>query len=171
MRFAPLYILSFRVTAAKKISEAFSLNRKYRHYEDIASIPDRLRWRRHELGLLQKEVAAKIGVTRSVYNSLETSETQSCDPEVLNRLAALYRVPVSDLLDGYSRFLLSGQGQAIQQLRASLNMTREQFADHLHTDVRNILAWETEKKRISRRMWERYFKTFDEFIEKPLREG
>lgn len=171
MRFAPLYILSFRVTAAKKISEAFSLNRKYRHYEDIASIPDRLRWRRHELGLLQKEVAAKIGVTRSVYNSLETGETQSCDPEVLNRLAALYRVPVSDLLDGYSRFLLSGQGQAIQQLRASLNMTREQFADHLHTDVRNILAWETEKKRISRRMWERYFKTFDEFIEKPLREG
>ena len=71
--FAPLYILSFRVTQTKKISEVFSLNRRYRRYEEIASIPDRLRWRRHEMGLLQKEVAAKIGVTRSVYNSLETN--------------------------------------------------------------------------------------------------
>ena len=159
------------MTATKKISEAFSLNQKYQRYEDIASIPDRLRWCRHELGLLQKEVAAKIGIPRCVYSSLEAGETQSCDPEVLDKLAALYRVPVSDLLDGYSRFLRTGQGQAIQQMRASLNMTREQFADHLHTDVRNILAWETEKKRISRRMWERYFKTFDEFVEKPLREG
>ena len=145
------------MTAAKKISEAFSLNRRYRRYEEIGSVPDRLLWRRHELGLRQKDAAARIGVTRSVYNSLETGKTQSCDPEALDRLAALYRVPVSGLLDGYSRFLLNGQGQAIQQLRASLNMTREQFADHLHTDVRNILAWETEKKRISRRMWERYF--------------
>ena len=161
MRFKPLYILSFRVTVTKKISEAFSLNRRYRRYEEIDSVPDRLRWRRHELGLRQKDAAARIGVTRSVYNSLETGETQSCDPEVLDRLAALYRVPVSDLLDGYSRFLLSGQGQAIQQLRASLNMTREQFADHLHADVRNILAWETEKKRISRRMWETCFKEYE----------
>lgn len=161
MRFKPLYILSFRVVAAKKVSEAFSLNRRYRRYEDIDSVPDRLRWRRHELGLRQKDAAARIGVTRSVYNSLETGETQPCDPEVLDRLAALYRVPVSDLLDGYSRFLLNGQGQAIQQLRASLNMTREQFADHLHTDVRNILAWETEKKKISRRMWERCFKEYE----------
>ncbi len=160
MRFKPLYILSFRVTATKKISGAFSLNRRYRRYEEIDSVPDRLRWRRHELGLRQKDAAARIGVTRSVYNSLETGETQSCDPEALDRLAALYRIPVSDLLDGYSRFLMTGQGQAIQQLRASLNMTREQFADHLHTDVRNILAWETEKKKISRRMWERYFKNF-----------
>ena len=149
------------MTAAKKISEAFSLNRRYRRYEDIDSVPDRLRWRRHELGLLQKEAAEQAGMTRDVYHSLETGETQSCDPEVLDRLAALYRIPVSDLLDGYSRFLLNGQGQAIQQLRASLNMTREQFADHLHTDVRNILAWETEKKKISRRMWERCFKEYE----------
>jgi len=160
VRFAPLYILSFRMTQTKKISEAFSLNRKYRRYEDIVSIPDRLRWRRHELGLLQKEVAAKIGVTRSVYNSLETGEVESLDPAVMDKLAALYGIPVSDLLDDYHRFLLNGQGQAIQNLRASLDMTRAQFADHLHTDVRNIQAWETERKTISKRMWEAHFQKF-----------
>ena len=160
MRFAPLYILSFWVTTTKKISEVVALNRKYRRYEDIVSIPDRLRWRRHELGLLQKEVAAKIGVTRSVYNSLETGEVETCDPAVMDKLAALYGIPVSDLLDDHHRFLLSGQGQAIQALCTSLNMTRSQFADHLHTDVWNIQAWETEQKTISKRMWERYFQKF-----------
>ena len=160
--FAPLYILSFRVTTTKKISEAFFMHERYRRYEDIASIPDRLRWRRHELGLLQKEVAAKIGVTRAVYTSLETENIDSYDPIVMDKLAALYHIPINDLLNDYTRFLQAGQGQAILTLRQSLNMTRSQFANYLHTDIDNITVWETEKKRISREMWEKHFKPFME---------
>ena len=78
MQYAPLYILSFRVTVSKKLSEAFSLNQLYRCYEDINSIPDRLRWRRHELGLLQKEVATKIGVTRAAYKVYKEERGSSC---------------------------------------------------------------------------------------------
>ncbi len=99
MRYAPLYILSFRVTVTKKISEAFSLNQRYRSYEDIVSIPDRLRWRRHERGLLQKEVAAKIDVPRAIYTSLETAELDSYDPVLMDKLAALYHIPINDLLN------------------------------------------------------------------------
>ena len=158
--FAPLYILSFRVTATKKISEAFSLNERYRRYEEIDSIPDRLRWRRHELGLLQKEVAAKIGIPRCVYSSLEAEEKDFYDPLIMDKLSALYHIPLNDLLNDYTRFLQAGQGQAILNLRQSLNMTRSQFAQYLHTDVDNIIVWETEKKRISREMWEKYFRRF-----------
>ena len=158
--FAPLYILSFRVTMTKKISEVFSLNERYRRYEDIESIPDRLRWRRHELGLLQKEVAAKIGVTRAVYTSLETDEMDYYDPVLMDKLAALYHIPTNDLLNDYTRFLQASQGQMILILRQSLNMNRSQFADYLHTDVDNITVWETEKKRISKEMWEKHFKRF-----------
>ena len=158
--FAPLYILSFRVTMTKKISEVFSLNERYRRYEDIESIPDRLRWRRHELGLLQKEVAAKIGVTRAVYTSLETDEMDYYDPVLMDKLAALYHIPTNDLLNDYTRFLQASQGQMILTLRQSLNMNRSQFADYLHTDVDNITVWETEKKRISKEMWEKHFKRF-----------
>ena len=160
--FAPLYILSFRVTTTKTISEAFSLNERYRRYEDIDSIPDRLRWRRHELGLLQKEVAAKIGIPRYMYNSLEVDEMDSYDPVVMDKLASLYHIPIDDLLNDYTRFLQAGQGQAIMTLRQSLNMTRAQFAEYLQTDVDNITVWETEKKRISREMWEKLFKRFAE---------
>ena len=162
MRYAPLYILSFRVTVTKKISEAFSLNQLYRRYEDIASIPDRLRWRRHELGLLQKEVAAKIGVARAVYSSLETDEMDAYDPLIMDKLATLYHIPINDLLNDYTHFLQAGQGQTILNLRQSLNMTRSQFAQYLHTDVDNITVWETEKRKISREMWEKHFKRFME---------
>ena len=160
--FAPLYILSFHMATTKKISEAFSLHERYRRYEDIDSIPDRLRWRRHELGLLQKEVAAKIGIPRYVYSSLEVDEMDSYDPVVMDKLASLYHIPIDDLLNDYTRFLQAGQGQAILNLRHSLNMTRSQFAQYLHTDVDNITVWETEKKRISREMWEKHFKRFVE---------
>ena len=105
MRFAPLYILSFRVTVTKKISEAFPLNKRYRRYEDIVSIPDRLRWRRYELGLLQKEVAAKIGVSRAAYTSLEVNEIDYYDPVLMDKLASLYHIPIDDLLNDYTRFL------------------------------------------------------------------
>ncbi|MBQ6255339.1 MAG: hypothetical protein IJJ60_02005, partial [Clostridia bacterium] len=65
-----------------------------------------------------------------------------------------------DLLNDYTRFLQAGQGQAILNLRQSLNMTRAEFAQYLHTDIDNITIWETEKKRISKEMWEKYFKCF-----------
>ena len=138
------------------------MHERYRRYEDIASIPDRLRWQRHELGLLQKEVAAKIDIPRAAYTSLETENMDSYDSIVMDKLAALYHIPVNDLLNDYTRFLQAGQGQAIQNLRQSLNMTRSQFAQYLHTDVDNITVWETEKKRICKAMWEKFFKRFME---------
>ena len=162
VRFAPLYILSFRVSVAKKLSEVYSLHERYRRYEDIDSIPDRLRWRRHELGLLQREVAAKIGIPRAAYTSLETENMDSYDPIVMDKLAALYHIPINDLLNDYTRFLQAGQGQTILNLRQSLNMTRTQFAQYLHADIDNITVWEMEKKRISRELWEKHFKCFKE---------
>ena len=76
----------------------------------------------------------------------------------MDKLAVLYHVPLTDLLNDYTRFLQAGQGQTILNLRQSLNMTRSQFAQYLHTDVDNITVWETEKKRISKEMWENHFK-------------
>ena len=59
MRYAPLLIHSFALCAPRKILEAPMFNQRYRRYEDIQNVPDRLRWLRHSRGLLQVE-AAKI---------------------------------------------------------------------------------------------------------------
>ena len=49
----PLYIHSFVLCAPPKIQEAIQFNQRYRRYEEIQNVPDRLRWIRHSRGLLQ----------------------------------------------------------------------------------------------------------------------
>ena len=71
VRFAPLYIHSFKLCAPHKILEATMMNQTYHSYEEITSIPDRLRWLRHSKGLMQREAAQIAGVSRSVYIEIE----------------------------------------------------------------------------------------------------
>ncbi len=72
MRYAPLYIHTFRLIAPRKLLEAELFNQQYNHYEEIDNVPDRLRWCRHHMGLMQKEVAEQIGITRGHYIDFET---------------------------------------------------------------------------------------------------
>jgi DNA-binding XRE family transcriptional regulator len=71
VRFAPLFIHSFRLIAPRKLLEAQQFNRRYHSYEEISSVPYRLRWCRHQQGWMQKEVAERIGITREQYISYE----------------------------------------------------------------------------------------------------
>lgn len=99
-RFAPLYLHQFRLIAPRNLPEAKWFTRQYHGYEEISSVPDRLRWCRLRLGLLQREVAERVDNTTPFYLDMETG---ACAPPaaVMDRLAELYSVPVTDLLDGY----------------------------------------------------------------------
>ena len=44
---SPLFVLSFRLMAPRKLLEAQLFNKQYHSYEDIDNIPDRLRFCRH----------------------------------------------------------------------------------------------------------------------------
>ena len=66
-----MYIHSFRLIAPRKLLKAQLFNRQYQHYEDIHNVQDRLRWCRHNMGLMQKVVAELIGHTRGTYKDLE----------------------------------------------------------------------------------------------------
>ena len=157
VRLLPIYIMAIRPKKAKKLSTAIALNGQRQRYEDLRTVPERLRYCRQQKELLQREVAEKNGVTKAVYADLEQNKTDVYDPAVMDKLATLYQVPVSDLTDGYNRFLQSGQGQVIRNLRASLGLSYEQLAERLHTSVRNIRVWESEKKCVSKEMWEKCF--------------
>ena len=67
---SPLFVLSFRLMVPRKLLEAQLFNKQYHSYEDIENIPDRLRFCRHKLGLMQKEVAQIVGIARSTYINL-----------------------------------------------------------------------------------------------------
>ena len=157
MQYAPLFVHSFALCAPRKILEASQFNQRYRRYEEIDNVPDRLRWCRHSRGLLQTEVADQVGITHNVYKAVEEGLTQHIPQEAAERLARFYRVPITDFLDEFNRFLYDGQANRIRAYRESLGLGKKPFAKKMGIPIRSLQAWETGRKQISRKCWEKYF--------------
>ena len=158
VRYAPLFIHRFVLCAPRKILEATQFNQRYRRYEEIDNVPDRLRWCRHSKGLMQVEVADRVGMTHSVYKAIEEGFTQHIEPEKVGRLAQFYGVPVTDFLDEFNHFLYEGQAARIRAYRESFGMGKKPFARKMGIPVRCLQEWESGRKVISIKCWERHFK-------------
>lgn len=154
----PLYVHSFRLIAPRKLLEAQLLNQQYHRYEDIDSVPDRLRWCRHSCGLMQSEIADYAGVSRAVYTDIESGMTQHFPINMAQKLSVLYDVPITDFLDEFNQFLYDGQAQRIRAYRERLGMGRKPFARYTGIPLSSLRGWEDGKKIISIKCWERYFK-------------
>ena len=138
--------------------EATEFNRKYCRYEEIGNVADRLRWCRHSKGLIQREAADRMGLSHNVYKALEEGVTQHIQPKIADRLAQFYGVPKTDFIDDYNRFLLDGQAKRILAYRKKLGMGRKSFARHTGIPLSSLREWESGKKTVSRKVWEKYFK-------------
>lgn len=158
VRYAPLYIHRFPLCAPRKILEATSFNRQYHRYEEIQSVPDRLRWLRHSRGLMQKEVAAKIGMSYHVYKAIEEGITRHFDKRMRERLACFFGVPASDFEDEFNRFCEDGQGSRIQAWQSQTGLNRQAFAERYGIPLQSLKAWENEKRAVTYKSWEKYFK-------------
>ena len=76
----------------------------YHSYSEITNPSDRMRWYRYSLGLLQKDVAAMVGMEEWLYRDLESGNfRRSFSPEIADKLAAFYSIPVKDHLDHHAR--------------------------------------------------------------------
>jgi DNA-binding transcriptional regulator YiaG len=75
----------------------------------------------------------------------------------MEKLADLYDVPVTELLDEYNLFLYGNQGQKIRTQRISLGMTREQYAKALGVPVGTLKKWEGNRVRIAKDTWKKSF--------------
>ena len=156
--FAPLYLYSFRLIAPRKLAEAQTFNERYHTLSDIDNVPDRLRWCRHQMGWMQKEVTDRIGVSRAVYVDMETGAVDHYPATVVDKLSALYHVPVETLLDGYNLFLYRGQSEQIREYRKRSELGRKKFARLIGISDSSLRAWESGQVRVSRTLWERCFK-------------
>ena len=158
VRYAPLYIISFVLCASRRILETTQFHQHYRRYEEIENVTDRLRWLRHSKGLMQVEIADQVGMSHHVYKAIERGVTQHIEPEKVERLAQFYDVPVTDLLDEFSRFLYDGQAVRIRAYRESMGLGKKQFAREMGIPIRCLQEWESGRKVISIKCWERHFK-------------
>ena len=157
-RFAPLAVHRFRLITPPNLPKVHRFTRQCQSCEEIGNVPDRLRWCRLHLGLLQREVAERVGITTPFYIDMETGACEHTPAAVMDRLAELYGVPVTDLLDGYNRFLYDGQARQILSLRQRAGLSRAAFARKTGISESSLRAWEAETKTISKKCWERYFR-------------
>ena len=124
--------------------EAQAFYRMYHSYADIPNPWDRLRWCRYGLDLLQKEVAAMVGMEEWLYQDLESGNfRRSFSPEIADKLAALYGIPVEDVLNDYTLFLHRGGGAFLRRYREAKGWNRQQLADHAKVSRTSIRCWES----------------------------
>ena len=157
-QFSPLYQHSFQLLVPRKLLDAQLFNRKYRTYEEIDSIPDRLRWCRYSKGLTQEEVANAVGIYKGSYAKLEMEHKETPSLDKMERLAAFFEIPIYDLMDDYNLFLYRGQAQQVREHREKMGLNIPQFARYCKINPENVYSWESGAKVISRRMWEICFK-------------
>ena len=123
----PLYILQVPLAGPHTTSEAQAFFHMYHSYSEITNPSDRMRWCRYSLGLLQKEVAAMVGMEEWLYRDLESGTFhRSFTPELADKLAALYGIPVEDILDDYTLFLHRGGGAFLRRYREAKGWNRQQ---------------------------------------------
>ena len=148
----PLYILQVSLAGPRTTVEAQAFFRMYHSYSEITNPSDRMRWCRYGLDLLQKEVAAMVGMEEWPYRDLESGAFhRSFTPELADKLAALYGIPVEGILDDYTLFLHRGGGDFLRRYREAKGWSRLQLADHAKVSRTSIRCWESGQKTISQK--------------------
>lgn len=158
VKFSPLFIYSFPLLAPHHLLESEKFNLRFADPGTMTETADKLRWHRYRKAMLQREVADYIGVERSTYIHYETVGRDYYPIENMRKLAALFGVPVTELLDDFNKFLYYDQGKQIREKRMSLHMTQREYADKLGVSLCNLKKWETNRVRIFKSTWERYFR-------------
>ena len=156
--YAPLCIQSFELSAPRMDTQDVLLFEQYRSHLELDTVQDRIRWCRHKMGLLQKEIAQKLGISRNLYIAYETGTVDYYPKETMDKLAAFFGINVFDLLDDYNHFQYNGQGRAISESRRLMGLSKKAYARMLGIDSRTLDNWEKDKKRMNKNSWEKYFK-------------
>ena len=157
MQFAPLLVYSFELLAPHHLVESEKFNIRFSDPKEITEMADKFRWYRYKKALLQREVADYIGIDRSTYVGYEKTGRGYYPIEHMEKLVTLFGIPVTDMLDGYNRFLYDGQGRQIRERRKHLGMTQREYAALLGVPLGALKRWEQNKVRIFKSTWERYF--------------
>lgn len=78
--------------------------------------------------------------------------------EHMKKLAELYNIPVTDLLDDFNLFLYNDQGKQIRAKRMQLGLSRKEYAKILGVHPGSPKKWEINTVRIFKSTWKKHFK-------------
>lgn len=157
--YAPMYVHSFFFVNHRNLTEVEKFFLKYKNAEDITSTAEKLRFYRYRTGLMQKEVAEAIGIDRTTYVDYEREVRDHYPKEDLKKLAELFHVEVTNLLDDYNKFLYDGQEVKLKELRKGLCLTQNGLANRLGRNCATIRKWEHGLIRVSKETYVKLFKS------------
>ena len=75
--------------------------------------------------------------------------------EKMQKIAELFAVPVTDLLDEFNLFLYNGQGRQIKEMRRRRQMTQVEYARRLGVPFGTLQGWEQDRVQICKQTWRR----------------
>lgn len=152
---SPLYIHNARLFAPRKNQEAEKYN--FATPNDFILMPDKLRFYRYQKGLLQADVAKYIGIDRGTYSGYEEPSRDYYPIENMEKIARLFGVKITDLLDDYNLFLYKGQGKQIKSLRNQHQITQAELAKRMGVQLAKVKRWEQDKVRMCKGTWEKLY--------------
>ena len=117
---------------------------------------------RQQRQLTREQVSRGTGIPLGVYRALELGKACYISGAHTAALAAFFGKPEADFSNAYSRFLDAGQGKQLRALREAQGLTRKAFAEKYGIAPVSLENWETERKVMSRRSWEKYFRDLPE---------
>ncbi len=126
--YAPLYIHSFRLVQPHTLVEAEKFNLIYTDPTQIDNIADKL---------------------------YENTQRDYYPIEKMQKIAELFAVPVTDLLDEFNLFLYNGQGRQIKEMRRRRQMTQVEYARRLGVPFGTLQEWEQDRVQICKQTWRR----------------
>lgn len=136
--YRPIYIHSFRLLQPHNIAQSEKFNITYTNPLLINNTADKLRWYRYKKGLRQRDVAEYAGMDSKTYADYENVGRDFYPTKMLEKIADLLEVPVTELMDEYNRSLYNGQGKQIRLLRSDMGVFQRELADILKVDRHTI---------------------------------
>ena len=127
--------------------------------DDDADIYDVIKYHRVKKGYTLEELAKMVNVSRYTIMAIENKKEYYC----IKTLRKIFRVldiedEVMSKMDTYMRFLYMGGQATVKDIRKRLGMTQSKFAEALGVSRSSIRDWESGKKELSRKSWEKLVK-------------
>ena len=124
--------------------------------DDNADIYDVVKYNRIKKGYTIEELAKMVNVSRYTIMAIENKKDYHC----IKTLRKIFRVldieeEVIVKMDAYLRFLYMGGQATVKDIRKRLRITQIKFAEELGVSRSSIRDWESGKKELSRKSWEK----------------
>ena len=127
--------------------------------QDTETVSDKLRYYRIRCGLFQKEMAELLKIDRSTYARYEGGTLTSYPINAIQKCAEIFGIEADKLLDEYNRFIFDGQGEQVKRKRLETSLSQGEFGKIYGVSKNTVRRWENDSIKMSRKLWEKIFKS------------